>query len=318
MANGKKRGLVIMAGIAVLGAVLTFVVASRAEERWYPSHWGADDQRGAANRITPAKVLEAKSAITNGTIYQLGRVYESGMPLYGSRHFSLLIPQAFEMPGSNKAVYHDEIISGELGQIGTQFDGLGHLGIGDLFYNGNKRSEFSKATGLTKLGIENVGAIMTRGVLIDVAGYKGVTLLEGGYEISLADIEGALMRQQSTIRSGDVVLIHTGWGSLWMKDNPKFLQNSPGIGLAAARYFVEHEIVLAGSDNWGVEVFPNPDASLSAPVHQLFLAKNGIYLLENLATEELAKGRVYEFAFVFAPLRLKGATGSPGNPLAIR
>jgi kynurenine formamidase len=103
-----------------------------------------------------------------------------------------------------------------------------------------------------------------------------------------------------------------------MKDNATFLQNSPGIGLAAAEWLVEREIVLAGSDNWGVEVFPNPDAQLSAPVHQLFLAKNGIYLLENLATEELAKDGVYEFAFVFAPLRLKGATGSPGNPIAIR
>ena len=81
------------------------------------------------------------------------------MPMYGTRHFSIRIPQAFPMPGRNQAVYHDEIISGELGQIGTQFDGLGHLGIGDLFYNGNKRSEFAKAEGLTKLGVEHVGAI---------------------------------------------------------------------------------------------------------------------------------------------------------------
>jgi kynurenine formamidase len=159
---------------------------------------------------------------------------------------------------------------------------------------------------------------VSRGVLIDVAAFKGVPILEGGYEISLADLKGALARQNTTIRAGDVVLVHTGWGSLWMKDNARFLQNSPGIGLAAAQFLVDSEIVVAGSDNWGVEVFPNPDASLSAPVHQLFLAKNGIYLLENLATEVLARENVYEFAFVFAPLRLKGATGSPGNPIAIR
>ena len=294
------------------------VVVSRGQDRWYPSRWGADDQRGAANRITPAKVLEAKSAITTGRVYQLGRVYEVGMPLYGSRHFSLLIPQAFEMPGRNKGVYHDEIVSGELGQIGTQFDGLGHLGIGELFYNGNKRGDFAKPTGLTKLGIENVGALVSRGVLIDVAAFKGVPMLDGGYEISRADVEGALARQKTMIRAGDVVLVHTGWGSLWMKDNPRFLQNAPGIGLAAAQFLVDKEIVLVGSDNWGVEVMPNPDASLSAPVHQLLLARNGIYLLENLATEELARDSVYEFAFMFAPLRLKGATGSPGNPIAIR
>jgi kynurenine formamidase len=316
MSSGTR--FLAVAGAVIVVAVAFLAVRSRGEEKWFPSRWGADDQRGAANRITPEKVLEAKGAITDGKLYQLGRVYEAGMPLYGARHFSLLIPQAFEMPGKNQAVYHDEIISGELGQIGTQFDGLGHLGIGDRFYNGNRRSEFAKANGFTKLGIEHVGAIVTRGVLVDVAAYKGVPMLEGGYEITLADLEGALKKQNTTIHSGDVVLFHTGWGSLWMKDNAKFLANAPGIGLGAAEMLVKQEIVLAGSDTWGVEAFPNPDASLTAPVHQLFLAKNGIYLLENLLTEELAKEKVYEFAFVFAPLRLKGATGSPGNPIAIR
>jgi kynurenine formamidase len=298
--------------------MLMTAAVSRGQDRWYPSRWGADDQRGAANRITPAKVLEAKDEITNGRLYQLGRMYESGMPLFGSRHFSLLIPQAYEMDGRNEAVYHDEIVSAELGQVGTQFDGLGHMGIGDHFYNGHRRSEFAKPGGLTHLGVEHVGAIVSRGVLIDVAAFKGVPMLEGGYEITRADLEGALARQAVGIRPGDVVILHTGWGSLWMQDNARFLDNAPGIGLPAAQFLVEREVVLVGSDAWGVEVFPNPDPSLAAPVHQLLLAKNGIYLFENLATEELARDRAYEFAFVFAPLRLKGATGSPGNPVAIR
>ena len=154
--------------------VVMFVAcASVAQDKWYPSKWGADDQRGAANRITPAKVLEARNLIMRGQTYQLGHVYESAMPLFGTRHYSLRIPKVFGPNGTNQMYYHDEIISGELGQIGTQFDGLGHAGIGDLFYNGNKGSEFAKAEGLTKLGIENVGAIVTRGVLIDVAAYKG-------------------------------------------------------------------------------------------------------------------------------------------------
>jgi kynurenine formamidase len=106
--------------------------------------------------------------------------------------------------------------------VGTQFDGLGHLGIGDLFYNGNNRHDFAKAEGLTKLGVENVGAIVTRGVLIDVAGYKGVPRLQGGYEITLADLQGALKREKTDIKSGDIVLLHTGWGSLWLKDNAAF------------------------------------------------------------------------------------------------
>lgn len=285
---------------------------------WYPSRWGAADQRGAANRLTPAKVLDAKAMITKGAVYQLGRVYEAGMPLFGSRHYSLKVPYMFAMPGKNQAGYHDDIISGELSQIGTQFDGLGHVGIGELFYNGNKRGDFAAPDGLRKLGVENVGAIVTRGVLIDVAKYKGVPRLNAPYAITVADLTGALQRQKVDIRPGDVVLIHTGWGSLWMKDNATFGASSPGIGVQAGEWLASREVVVVGSDNWGVEAFPNPDASLSAPVHQLLLARNGIYLHENLATEGLARDNVYEFAYVFAPLRLKGATGSPGNPIAIR
>jgi kynurenine formamidase len=299
--------------------VILFVAcASVAQNNWYPSRWGADDQRGAANRITPAKVLEAKNLITRGQTYQMGRVYEAGMPMFGTRHYSLRIPKVFGPTGTNEAVYHDEIISGELGQIGTQFDGLGHIGIGDLFYNGNKGSQFAQAEGLTKLGIENVGALVTRGVLVDVTALKGQPMLAGGYEITRADIEGALKRQNTPLRSGDAVFIHTGWGAHWLKDNATYTANAPGLGVGAAQYLVESEIVLAGADTWAVEVVPNPDAALAFPVHQLFIPKNGIYIFENLATEDLARDGAYEFAFVFAPLRLKGATGSPGNPLAIR
>jgi len=303
---------------AFFAGALATTVTSGQTDKWYPSRWGAADQRGAANRLTLAKVLDAKAMITAGKVYQLGRVYEAGMPLYGTRHYSLKIPYAFQMPGKNQANYHDDIISGELTQIGTQFDGLGHLGIGELFYNGNKKSDFVTPDGFKKLGIENVGAIVTRGVLIDVAKYKGVPRLQSPYAITVADLTGALQREKMEIKSGDVVLVHTGWGSLWMKDNATFNASSPGISIAAAEWLASKEVVVVGSDNWGVEAFPNPDPNLTAPVHQLMLAKNGIYLHENLATEDLARDGVYEFAYVFSPLRLKGATGSPGNPIAIR
>jgi kynurenine formamidase len=303
-----------------LGALLAAAVggSSAQTDNWYPSRWGAADQRGAANRITPAKVLEAKGLITQGNVYQLGRVYESAMPVFGTRHFSLRIPQAFGPMGSNRMLYHDELVSGEIGQVGTQFDGLGHIGVGDLFYNGNDRKEFAQAEGLAKLGVENVGAIATRGVLVDVAAFKNVARLEGGYEVTLADLRGALDRQRTDIRAGDVVLVHTGWGSLWLTDNAKFVANAPGIGLEAAQYLVGREVVMVGSDTWATEVVPNPNPDLAFPVHQLLIPRNGIYIFENLATEELARDRVYEFAFFFAPLKLKGATGSPGNPLAVR
>lgn len=301
-------------GLAVFGT--DFAGAQAAN--WYPSRWGAADQRGAANRITPAKVLEARNLISKGTVYQLGRTYEAGMPMFGTRHYSLRIPGVFGPTGNNLATYHDEIISGELGQIGTQFDSLSHIGIGDLFYNGNNRHDFAKPEGMTKLGVENVGALTTRGVLIDVAAFKGTPMLNGGYEITAADLQGALRRQNLDIRPGDIVLIHTGWGGLWMKDNAKFVASAPGIGVGAAQYLVGEEVVMVGADTWAVEVVPGTDPNIAFPVHQLFLPRNGIYIFENLATEELARDSAYEFAFFWAPLKLKGATGSPGNPIAIR
>ena len=303
--------------VSIIAAAVSGVVQGQAEEQ-LQSPWGPADQRGAANRITPQKVLEAKSLMTRGTVYQLGRVYESSMPLFGTRHFSLRIPQTFGPLGSNRTTYHDEIVSAEIGQVGTQFDGLGHIGVGDDFYNGNDRADFSKADGLTKLGVENVGPLVTRGVLVDVAAFKGVARLDGGYEITLADLRGTLERQRMEIRSGDVVIVHTGWGSLWNVDNAAFNASAPGVGLEAARYLVEREVVLVGSDTWATEVVPNPNPELAFPVHQLLIPRNGIYIFENLLTEELARDRVHEFAFFFAPLKMKGATGSPANPLAIR
>jgi kynurenine formamidase len=317
MTHEKKR-LIGVAFAAVAAVGLAARVTLGQSDRWYPSRWGADDQRGAANRLTPAKVLQAKELIRQGRIYQLGRVYEAGMPLPATRHYSLHIPQAYVLAGKNQGVYHDEVISGELGQIGTQFDGLGHFGIGDLFYNGNRRADFAQPGGLTRLGIENVGAIFTRGVLIDVARLRGVSQLAGGYEITVADLKNALARQRVDLGAGDVVLIHTGWGSLWMKDNAKYLETAPGIGLAAGQFLADAEVTVVGADTSAVEVSPNPDKDLSVPVHQLLIARNGIYLHENLSTDELARDAVYEFAYIFSPLRLKGATGSPGNPMAVR
>lgn len=318
MSKENRIKLIVVIGLAVqlIASIEEWAVAEDAS--WYPSEWGRDDERGAANRLTAEKVLKAASLIKEGKIYQLGRVYEIGMPVFGTRHYSLRIPAMSGPLGENMITWHEEIVSGEIGQIGTQFDGLGHVGIGDLYYNGFNRHEFASAEGLTKIGVENAGAFVTRGILIDVPAYKGIERLADGYEITLTDLKATLHHQGTTISDGDVILIHTGWGEFWATDSERYNATEPGIGLEAARYLVEQKIVMVCADNWGVEVVPNPNELLAFPVHQLLLPKNGIYILENVVTEELAADRVYEFAFMFVPLRLKGATGSPGNPIAIR
>ena len=298
--------------------------------QWWPSRWGQGDQAGASNWITPEKVLDAAKSIRDGKIYRLGRVYEAGMPLFGTRAFSLTIPGGPTGGpfGTNKLVYHDEFVAGQIGQVGTQFDGLGHIGVqrgrdGDRsemrYYNGFSEQEIASSDGLLKLGIEQLKPLVTRGHLVDVAGLKG-RMLNEGEEISVADIRAALSRQkinETDVKSGDAILFHTGWGRLWMKDNAKYNAGEPGIGLEVARWVADRGLCLTGADSWSVEVVPNPDKSLAFPVHAELLTKNGIFNHENLVFDDLLADRKYQFMYVFVPVPIKGATGSPGCPIAI-
>ena len=282
------------------------------------SKWGKHDQRGSANLLTPDKILQAVSLIKTGQVYQLGSVYEEDMPLLPHRHFTVLMHPQGPFQGKNKGSGMEELLITEIGQVGTQLDGMGHVGIGDVYYNGNIRQDFQTAKGLTKLGIENAGVFLTRGVLLDIAGLKGVQRLEKGYEITVDDLKAALQREEVNITPGDAVLIHTGWGSLWKVDNELYISGEPGIGVSAAQFLLAQQIAIVGSDTWATEAVPGADPELAFPVHQILIPLNGTYNLEILDTSGLARDRVYEFAFFFAPLRLKGFTGSPGNPVAIR
>jgi kynurenine formamidase len=266
----------------------------------------------------PASVLRAARLIQKGEVFDLGHVLSSSMPFFGTRRFSLETKRTNMNPESNRRGSNEEIVSTELGHVGTQFDGFAHQTIGDQVYNCLELDAIATRNGFTKLGIEGVGTIMTRGVLIDVAALKGVPVLPDRYEITVADLEQGLARQKLTIREGDAVLIHTGWGTLWGKDNARFVASCPGIGVAAAEWLARQNPMLVGSDNWPVEVAPNPDRQLSLPVHQIMLVVNGIHLLENLKLDQLASAGVTEFALVVQPLKIQGGTGSTVAPVAIR
>jgi kynurenine formamidase len=321
--------------LAVLALPLLAAAAKAADTPigapWWPSPWGAGDEAGASNLITPDKVQAAVKLVSSGKVYRLGRDYEAGMPLFGARAFVLRIPGAPSGGafGDNKVVWNDEFLATEIGQVGTQFDGLGHIGVatGDAgdkaamrYYNGFTGAEVASANGLLKLGVEKVKPLVTRGVVLDLAGLKG-RMLDKGEEITVADLKAALARQklaEDTIVAGDVVLLHTGWGSLWMQDNPRYNAGEPGIGVEAGKWLAAKRVVLVGADTWGVEVVPNPDPKLAFPVHQELITRNGIFLQENLELSALVADQAWQFLYVFTPVPIKGATGSPGSPLAIR
>src|SRR5215471_1266740 len=282
-----------------------------SESQRCPSKWGAGDERGSGNYMKdPKVVMRGARLIKTGEIIELGYVLGPGMPFFGTRIFNLQTKRTLMNAGRNTRGSNEEMVTSEIGQVGTQFDGFAHQSHGDSLYNCFKVSETGTRSGFTRLGVQNAPTFFSRGVLIDVAGAKGVEMLGESYEITAADLQAALQKQKLTLSPGDAVIVHTGWGRLYGKDNARFMKTAPGIGIGAAEWLAKQNPSVVGSDNWGVEVAPNPDKDLSLPVHQVMLVVHGIHLLENLKLDELVSKRVYEFAFTMQPLKMYGATGS--------
>ena len=283
-----------------------------------PSKWGAADQRGAGNHMKPETVLRAVRLIRTGEVFELGRVLKTDMPFSTGRRFEMEVKRTNMNAGSNRRGSNEEIVFSEIGQVGTQFDGFTHQTIGDSLYNCVKVGDIATRSGFTKLGVEHVGTLITRGVLIDVAALKGVPMLADTYPITADDLQLALQRQKLTLQPGDAVIIHTGWGRLWDTDGARYLKTNPGLTTAAAEWLAKQDPMLIGADNGPVGVTPDPDPNLSNPVHQIALVVNGIHLLENLKLDELAGKQVYEFALILQPLKIQGGTGSTVAPTAVR
>jgi kynurenine formamidase len=312
--------------VTTIAAMLALGAASAHAQPWQPaadaarcpSKWGAGDERGSGNLMKPETVLRAARLIKTGEVIELGQELHDAMPFFGGRIFNLQVKRTNWPVASNTRGSNEEMVTTELGQVGTQLDGFAHQSIGNSLYNCFKMDEISTRTGFSKLGIEKTGTLMTRGVLIDVAALRGVEMLGERYEITAQDLQDALKRQNLSLQAGDAIIIHTGWGLLWEKDTLRYYRTQPGIGIGAAEWLVRQNPMLVGSDTCCVEVNPNPEPKLSSPVHQILLTANGIHMVESLKLDELASKRAYEFAFIAEPLKIRGATGSTIAPVAIR
>ena len=285
------------------------------------SKWGEGDELGNANLLTKELVLEASDLIKTGKVYSLGLVIDQNTPAYPPRSLSLSVvqpTQQFGKLGLPNATYNDDMFHGWLG-IGSQIDGLGHIGGTDaIFYNCHDGKEFSETTGLTKLGIEKIPPIVTRGVLVDMARFFKKDFLEAGETFDVEDVIEALEIQDVTIEEGDVVIFHTGWTEAKYFSDPELWgSGTPGPTGEVSSFLASKNVVAAGADTWSYDVVPPIDLNEPYPGHQILLKENGIYILEAMSTGELAKDNVYEFLFVLGQAKVRGAVQMIINPIAI-
>jgi kynurenine formamidase len=304
------RGVARVLAVAV--GVLAVAGEAAAQASWYPSKYGKDDTLGALNNLSPAGVLAAVKLVKTGKVYALGVVTGPATPAYGTRSYQIFTQSGSAEPiGSSRTTYHDDFLATWVG-IGSQLDGLGHLGIDHRYYNGHLDSEFLRPNGLALFGVDKLPPIATRGVLLDVSD------LPPGRAVNKAEIEAVVARQKTPIGKGDVVLLHTGWLAAKGNDKAAFLAGEPGLGKGGAEYLASLGVVAVGADSWGVEILPSEDPKEAFPVHQILLAKNGVYVLENMNVGPLAADRAWEFLFVLGQPRFEGAVQATINPVAIR
>jgi len=320
------------------------------KDKWAPTEWGADDKAGAVNRTTPEIVLKAVGLVKKGKVATLGKIYAGDAPAFGSRGWRMTIPG---LPtggpfGGQKLVYNDEYLATEIGQIGTQFDGPGHIGVttskGHFFYNGRfLKDKGIGAYGVGPLGVQHVAkkGFVCRGVLLDAVALRGGTLpipkennsTDPGI-ITAKDVQEMVKRQGiAPIGTGDCVFLHTGHGNIWHPKDwdkydaaeksqrvKKFNSGEPGFGISACEYLAERKIILTGADTWAVEAVGKGFGGEKAQpfeCHIKLQTKRGIWNLENMDLTQLVADKAYEFLFVWSPLKIKGGTGSPGNPVAL-
>lgn len=298
--------------------------SSSSAEAWYPSAFGANDTLGAANHLSADAVLAAARTIRTGRVYSLAVVVDTSAPSRSYRTARVVVVQpggsGGNAVGPNQATFNDDAVFMWQG-LGTQIDGLGHAGIDYRYYNGAKADEFVQPGGLRRFSIHEVPPLVTRGIVLDIAGYLGVASMNVGQAINVAEIEGAARRQQVTLRKGDVVLLHTGWmdgkATLVKPGGPPSI-DEPGLGVEGARYLAKLGVVAVGADNDAVEVIPAEQPGHAMAVHQELLARSGVYLLENVVTRELVRDKAWDFLFVLAASRISGTVQANVHPVAIR
>ncbi|WP_394827833.1 cyclase family protein [Pendulispora albinea] len=293
------------------------------------SPWGASDEIGMLNMMTAPSRLAILARIDGSKVYDLAVDYFQGMPSFdalGDPRYQIWLthtprgtgvddPVKVGRPQNDKVSYTGDAIS-MYTHTGTHIDSLNHFGLHGRIYNGFRADEHLGDHGWQRNGPDKMPPIIARGVLLDIAALKGVAMLPNAYAITSADLKDALARQHTNLEPGDVALIRTGRMSVW-PDRDRFVADTPGLTLESARWLAEEKrVMVIGSDALAPDQLPSGQKDNWIPVHTYLLAQRGIPLIEVIDLEALARDRVYEFAFLGAPLRLRGASGAPFRPIA--
>ncbi len=287
------------------------VASSGADGHWWPSQFGPDDEIGMLNHVGPATRLRALELVSEGRLYDLGHVLDETVPVFPGRYFrQTLVTTAHHaneaMPvGENRVNWVTEIVTGTT-QLGTHVDALAHLQIGERAYNGWRVSELAGPAGMARLGAETIPQIVTRGWLVDVSGRE----LGVGGVVTPDDLAGI------DPEPGDAVIFHTGWSAHWT-DPDTYLSGEPGPGHEAAAWLAARGVALTGCDTWSYGPVPAENPARPFEVPQLLNVRHGVFVVENLRTEELAADGVREFALVLTHPKLRGATGAWVSPIAL-
>jgi kynurenine formamidase len=291
------------------------------------SEWGEGDERGALNRVTPSSRAAIVARATATQLYDLSVDFFIGMPSFvgaGDPQYQIWMthtPRGSVIDDANglgRAVNEYASYSGDsilfYTHAGTHIDALNHFGYHGEVFNGFTADEHLGSRHWERLGADRIDPIVARGVLIDVATAHGVETLPPSYGITIDDCRQALERSGTELEAGDVVLVRTGQMRLW--PDPRYLDDFPGITLETAEWLAGQRVVAVGADNGSVERIPSGDDRNWLPAHCHLLAEAGIPLMEQLFLEELARDEVFEVCFIGAPIRFRGATGSPLRPIA--
>lgn len=300
-----------------------FAASSAVAQDCAPSKWGAEDQIGSANLISAERTLEASKLIKRGKSMPLGIVIGPDTPAFPPRSLNLQIVQPNQQGGQKlsgfgyEGNYNDDIIQTWIG-IGSQLDGLGHLGENGQYYNCLDEKEISAIGGLTKLGTHAVPPLVARAVIVDMAKHFGKDVLAAGEHFGEAEIKAAMDAQEITVNEGDIVIFHTGWTDGMLESHPAAWGSSePGLNNEGAVYMASMNPMAVGADTWGLEAIPAKEGDKIFYGHVTLLKDNGIYILETMNTGPLVRDGVKEFMFVLGQPLIKGTVQAMINPVAL-